>query len=73
MGNAEKYRANAHHCQRMADEAFTPEDTLNLAEYGGDLARDDPKGDSERRRKCLRKLSWTKERDNPSPDTDCSG
>jgi hypothetical protein len=29
MGNADKYRANAHHCQRMADEALTPEDKLN--------------------------------------------
>jgi hypothetical protein len=29
MGDANKYRANACHCQRMADKALSPEDKLN--------------------------------------------
>jgi hypothetical protein len=33
MGNTEKYRANAHHCQRIADEALTPEDKLNWLNF----------------------------------------
>jgi hypothetical protein len=35
MGNAEKYRANAEHCLRMANEALNPHDEqtwLNMAE-----------------------------------------
>jgi len=29
MGNAEKYRANAHHCLRMADNALNRDDAQN--------------------------------------------
>jgi hypothetical protein len=37
MGNAEKYRANAHHCLRMANNALNADDVqawLNMAGLG---------------------------------------
>ena len=32
MGNAEKYRANAHHCLRMANNALNRDDAQNWLE-----------------------------------------
>ncbi len=40
MASADKYRANAHHCQRMAAKALTPEDRLTWLNMAGDLARE---------------------------------
>jgi len=66
MGNADKYRANAIHCCRMANKASDPDDEqtwLNMAETWLGMI-------PERQRKPNERLSETKERDRGRPSRD---
>ena len=73
MGNADKYRANAIHCCRMANKGSDPDDEqtwLNMAETWLGMIPERQR----KPKKSLRRLSETKERDKgrPSRDIDTS-
>jgi hypothetical protein len=43
VGNADKYRANAHYCRRMADKSLTLEEKLNWLNMAETWLGDDPR------------------------------